>query len=156
MSVYYCPLCASSIEGDQTKCSHCHVDLSQYRNAFYAPDALYNEAVDSLKLKEYDVACEKLGQAAYLRPNDEEIFRLLADAMELSGNIMGALRVTAELSSFCDKPYVASNMERLELLLKEMKKPFSLIMREVLLKQSEALEKISISLKIISSEITGE
>jgi hypothetical protein len=92
----------------------------------------------------------------YLRPNDENIFRLLADAMELSGNIMGALRVMAELSSFCDKPYVASRMESLELKLKEQRKPLSRVMREALLKQSLILENISKSLKIISNETTDD
>lgn len=119
MSTFYCPLCASSVDGKLTDCPRCHADLSQYRNAYFAADALYNQALDFMEGERYDNACEKLCCAAFLRGEDEGIFRLWAQALELSGNIMGALSVTADLLAFCDTPDIVAQMKRLEQALNE-------------------------------------
>ena len=97
MTVLTCPVCASVLIDQETKCPSCGTDLDVYSSLFYTPDLLYNEAVDLLQKQEYNSAIDKLAIAHYLRPADKEIVLMMAKSAELSGNIVLAMEKMAVL-----------------------------------------------------------
>ena len=97
MTALTCPICASIVTENKTKCPSCGADLDIYSSLFYTPDLLYNEAVDLLQKQEYNTAIDKLAIAHYLRPADKEIILMMAKAAELSGNMVLAMEKMAIL-----------------------------------------------------------
>ena len=112
----HCPLCAAAIPAEQTKCPGCGADLSDYLNAGYQPDLLFNEALDLLKRESYSEACTILCRAHTLRPQDAGILDLWVRAEYYSGNKKRALELMTDLVELDDSE---ARMEQLTLLVGE-------------------------------------
>lgn len=112
----HCPLCAAAIPAEQTKCPGCGADLSDYLNAGYQPDLLFNEALDLLKRESCSEACTILCRAHTLRPQDVGILDLWVRAEYYSGNKKRALELMTDLVELDDSE---ARMEQLTLLVGE-------------------------------------
>lgn len=92
-----CPICANSLEPEQKLCVKCGLPLEHYRIILYAPNVLYNQAIDDIEDENYVDACEKLAQATVFQKNDPEILSALVYAAEKAGNLSLAVRTATDL-----------------------------------------------------------
>lgn len=111
-----CPLCAAALPAEETKCPGCGADLSDYLNARYQPDLLFNEALLSMKRESWSEACALLCQAHSLRPEDPGILDLWMRAEYFSGNKKRALELMTDLLDLDD---TAAREEQLAMLVEE-------------------------------------
>ena len=92
-----CPICANPLEPGQTSCAGCDLQLDTYRMTLYAPDILFNKAVDYIEKGNYDDACEKLAQANAFQKNDPGILSAWVYAAEMAGNLSLAVKIATDL-----------------------------------------------------------
>lgn len=86
-----CPICGFENERSAEKCLHCGENLSQYLKVYYAPDILYNEAVDFINSENYIAAAECLAAASKMKPSDKGILVTLVRVYILQGYYDAAL-----------------------------------------------------------------
>ena len=72
-----CPLCGQKNELTEAKCTRCGEDLTLYSKVYFAPDMLYNMAVNLAKQGETASAAELLLSANRMKPADTDIINLL-------------------------------------------------------------------------------
>jgi tetratricopeptide (TPR) repeat protein len=74
---------------------------------------LWNKAAAAYGNKDYRDAYDKLAEAHYLRPTDNEILRQMVICAEKYGGIERAIRCLEKLKTGDDSPEVAAEYERL-------------------------------------------
>ena len=86
-----CPLCGQKNELTEAKCTRCGEDLTLYSKVYFAPDVLYNMAVNLAKQGETASAAELLLSANRMKPADTDIINLLVGLYIKLGDNKSAL-----------------------------------------------------------------
>ena len=111
-----CPLCAAAIPAGETTCPGCGAELTDYLNAKYQPDLLFNEALQCMRRESFSDAGSLLCRAHALRPDDIGILDLWIRAEYASGNKKRALELMMDLVELDSSE---GRTEQLNLLVEE-------------------------------------
>ena len=111
-----CPLCAAAIPAGETTCPGCGAELTDYLNAKYQPDLLFNEALQCMTRESFSDAGSLLCRAHALRPDDIGILDLWIRAEYASGNKKRALELMMDLVELDSSE---GRTEQLNLLVEE-------------------------------------
>jgi len=72
-----CPVCSHNNQSENDICENCKCDLVEYKNLVFAPDILYNRAIDAIKHKDSEKAKKYLIYALEISPKDTGIMNFL-------------------------------------------------------------------------------
>ena len=114
-----CPICSASIVPHRLSCPQCKADLSAYLSVYYAPDMLYNEAVELAAEGDHRTAYDKLAAAHYLRPHDMEIVTAMAHCAEKKTDFQDAMEKLALALVKSQDPLLKQEYARLSALWEE-------------------------------------